>query len=145
MSEVGPDVTGWARTNAACFEVAPLHELLEGRKVQVGFTVSLYAGLPLEEGPGEERQAAMAKIWEGLREVLESFVPKEGSRARVEIEAPRTAAFFRPENEMKPEIALNARVFHGDDYFAEVTADERDKISQVAKRLTDMGLKQGHW
>jgi hypothetical protein len=46
---------------------------------------------------------------------------------------------------MKPEIAVVARVFHGEEYFAEVTADERERFSAVAKRLTEMGLKQGHW
>jgi hypothetical protein len=145
LSEVGSDVAAWARAHEACFELAPLLEMIKGRKLQVGFTVSLYARLPLDKGPGAERRADAAKVWERLREIAESLVPKEGSRARVEIEAPRTAAFFRPESQMKPEIALVARVFHGDSYLAEVTPDERDRFAAVAKRLTEMGLKQGHW
>jgi hypothetical protein len=145
LSEVGADVAAWARAHKACFEVAPLFEMVKGRKAQVGFTVSLYASLPIGKGPGEERRADAGKVWEGLREVLQTLVPKEEGRARIEIEAPRTAAFFRPENEMKPEIALSARVFHGDDYFAEVSPEEREGLSAVTKRLTDMGLKQGHW
>lgn len=145
MSGLGPDVGAWVRAHEACFEVSPLVESVKERKLQVGFTISLYARLPLEKGPGEDRQAAATEIWQGLREILQSLVPKEGSNARVEIEAPRTAALLRPENQMKPEIGLNARVFHAEEYFAEVTADERAGLSAVTKRLTDMGLRQGHW
>lgn len=145
MSEVGSDVAGWARAHRACFEVAPLVEVVKERRLQVGFTVALYAQLPLEKGPGQERRADAAKVWEGLREIVGALAPAEGGRARLEIEPLRTAAFFRPENEMKPEIGLSARIFHGEDYLAEVTPDERDKLSEAMKRLTDMGLKQGHW
>ena len=144
MSELGADVAGWARANQACYEVEPLVESEKGRRVQVGFIVRLYARLPVEEGPGTGRHEAAGRIWEGLREIAQSFAPAEEGRARVEIEAPRSAAFLRPENEMHPEIALTARVFH-DDYFAEVTGDERERLSAVTRRLTELGLKQGHW
>ena len=145
MSALGSDAAAWARAHQACFEVTPLEESVKGRRVQVGFTVTLYAGLPLEKGPGGERRADTAKVWEGLREILQTLVPKEGSRARVEIDAPRPAAIFRPENEMKPEVSLSARLYHGEDYFAEVTAEERERLSALTKRLTELGLKQGHW
>jgi hypothetical protein len=125
--------------------VEPLVESNKGRRVQVGFIVRFYARQPVQEGPEAERREAAARVWEGLREIAQSFAPSEGSSARLEIEAPRLAAFLRPENEMHPEIALTARVFHGDDYFAEVTGDEREHLSAVTRRLTELGLKQGHW
>jgi hypothetical protein len=92
----------------------------------VGFTLGLYARLPVENGPGPEREAAAAEIWQGLRE----------------IDGPRSAAFFAPEGRMQPESAFNARVFHGDDYFPEVTVSEEKKLYEVARRLTEMGLKE---
>ncbi|HUL79288.1 MAG TPA: hypothetical protein VL691_18635 [Vicinamibacteria bacterium] len=135
------DVAEWARAHEASFEVAPLVEMVKGRQVQVGFTLGLYARLPLESGPGPERRAAAAAIWEGLREIAETLAPPEG-RARVEVESPRAAAFFQPEGQMRPEVAFNARVFRGDDYFTEVTADEEKKVHGVVQRLTEMGLKE---
>jgi hypothetical protein len=60
----------------------------------------------------------------------------------VEIEAPRTAVILEPEGQMEPEVALDARVFHGDDYFAEVTVDEEKRLREVAGRLTGMGLQE---
>lgn len=146
MSEVGSDVPAWARAHQASFEVVPLLESQQGKKIQVGFTVTLYAGLPMDKPPGKEREAAAAALWQGLREIVGAFAPaKEGTRARLEVDPPRFAAVLRPENELKPEIALLARVFHGDDTFAEVTQEERDKLHEATKRLTEMGLKQGHW
>jgi hypothetical protein len=139
---VGSDVAAWARAHEACFEVAPLVEMVRGCKVQVGFTLGLYARLPLGTGPGPERVAAAAEVWEGLREIAQSLAPQAGSGARVEVEGQRAAAFFQPEGQMLPEVALNARVFHGDDYFAEVTVDEEARLRDVTRRLTDLGLKE---
>jgi hypothetical protein len=145
VSELVPSAAAWARDHEACFEVTPLIELAKGQKVQVGVTIALYARLAMEKAPGQERRADASDIWKGLREILETLVPKEGSSVRLEVDAPRLAAFFRPENEMKPEIGLTARLFHGDDYLGEVTADEREKLTVVARRLMELGLKQGHW
>jgi hypothetical protein len=116
-----------------------------GQTVQVGFTVDLYASLPQDEEPGPERIEASFRIWERLRSIVESLAPAEGSGVRVEIEPRRTAAYLRPENELKPEVGLRARVFHGDDYFAAVTSDERTRLSAAERRLAGMGLRAGHW
>ncbi len=142
MSSVGPDVAAWAEAHGASFEVAPLVEMVRGRQVQVGFTISLYARLPLETRPGPERVAAAAEIWEALREIAQSLAPRVGARARVDVEAQRPAAFFAPEGRMLPEVAFTARVFHGDDYFAEVTVSEEQKLRAVTGQLTEMGLKE---
>ncbi len=142
MSRVGSDVAAWAEAHGASFETAPLVEMVRGRQVQVGFTISLYARLPVEAGPGPERVAAAAEIWEALREIAQSLAPRVGARARVDVEAQRPAAFFAPEGRMLPEVAFTARVFHGDDYFAEVTVSEEQKLRAVTGQLTEMGLKE---
>ena len=145
VSESGSDVAAWARAHKASFEVTPLVESNAGKKVHVGFTLTLYAQIPMDKTPGGERTTAAGELWQRLREVVQTFTPKEGGRYRVDIEPPRSAAVLRPENELKPEIALNARIFHADATFAEVTPAERDQLGPVTKRLTEMGLKQGHW
>jgi hypothetical protein len=137
-----PDLAAWADGHAAGFEVAPLVELVKGRQVQVGFTISLYARLPMDKAPGAERLAAAAGIRERLREIVQSLVPPEGSRGRVEIEAPRAAVVLEPEGQREPEVALHARVFHGDSYFAETTADEEKRVYDATRQLTEMGLKE---
>ena len=142
MSAPGPDLTAWADAHAACFEVEPLIELLRGRRVHVGFTVSLFARLPMEERARAERLVRAAEIRGTLRQLLETLAPPEGSRARLEIEPHRSAVFLAPEGEMQPEIAVNGRVFHGDEYFTEVTDGEEERVHEAVRRLTEMGLKE---
>ncbi len=142
MSGEGSDLVEWARAHEACYELGPLVEMVKGRKVQVGFTLGLYARLPTGTGPGPAREAAAKAIWEKLREIAQSLAPQKGSRARVEVEGLRAAAFFAPEGQMRPEVAFNARVSHGDEYFTEVKTAEEKKLHEVTRRLTEMGLKE---
>jgi hypothetical protein len=78
---------------------------------------------PLGEGPGSR---AAGRRGEGLG-------------------GPQGGRPVRLENKMKPEIGLNARVIHGDEYLADVSPGERAALAAAMKRLTEMGLKQGHW
>jgi hypothetical protein len=135
------DVAAWARAHHAAYELGPLVEMVKGRPVQVGFTISLYARLPLEAEPGDDRRAKVAEIGKVLREILQSLVPAEGGRARLEIDGPRAAVVFEPGAGREPEVDLTARVFHAHDYFAEATADEEGRLRAVARRLADMGLQ----
>jgi hypothetical protein len=138
------DEATWARVNQVCFQVGPFVEMRGKEKVQVGFTLDLYAALPTDKAAGTERREESQRIWERMRGVVESIVP-EGAKARVEIEPRQTAAFFRPENEMHPEIALRARIVHGEEYWKAVTADERARLGDVERNLTARGLRSGHW
>jgi hypothetical protein len=144
MSEESDDVA-WARAHRACFRVGPLVELRGKEKVQVGFTLDLYAELPMDKGPGAERREESHRIWERLRAIVQSLAPAEGSGARMEIEPERIAAYIRTENEMRPEIALQARVSHGGDYLTATTAEERDRLSAVERKLVALGLRTGKW
>jgi len=139
------DTAAWARLHRACFETTPLVEMKGGEKIQVGFTVDLYAALPTDKAPGADRREAALPILARLRTIAESLTPAEGRSTRVEIESPRDAVVRRPENELEPEVSLRVRVFHGDDYFAAVTDDERERISVVDRTLTAQGLRRGHW
>ena len=139
------DDASWARSHLACFQVAPLVEMRGKEKVPVGFTVDLYAGLPLDQPPGEERMEQSRRLWERLRAMVESLAPAEASGVRVEVEPWRTAAYLRPENQLKPEVGLRARVFHAGDFFKATTADERAGLTEAERKLITMGLRAGHW
>jgi hypothetical protein len=142
VSGSSADAVAWARDHAACFEVERLVEAVRGQQVQVGFTVNLYARLPLDERPRSERWQEAAQIRARLHSLLQSLAPEEGGRGRLEIQPDRTAAVLAPEAGLQPEIAVVARVFHGDEYFAEVTEGEEKRVYEVVRRLTDMGLKE---
>jgi hypothetical protein len=139
------DDVSWARTHRACFEAVPLVEVRDRKQITVGFTLDLYAGLPLDKPAGPERQAEAQRIWQRLKAILESVVPAGASGARLEIEPQQAAAYLRRENELQPEIGLRARVIHGEDYFAAVTNEERTRLSALERELKAKGLQPGHW
>ena len=140
------DATAWAEAHQACFEIDPLIEMRGTEKIQVGFTLDLFARLPMEDGPGPERRQSGAAVWERLRTILESVLPREGeSSARLEIEPRRMAAVLRPENQMQPEVTLRARIFHADDSWKAVTPGDRERLEAFTKKLVAVGLKAGHW
>jgi hypothetical protein len=136
------DPAAWARAHHAGFEVTPLVEMVKGRQLQVGFTITFYARLPVETPAGPERRTAAAEIREGLRGILDSLALPQGSRARLEVESARTAVVIEPEGRREPEVVLSARVFHGDDYFAAATADEEKRLRDATRQLVEMGLTE---
>jgi hypothetical protein len=140
-----PDQADWAREHRACFQVGPLVEMKGSERVQIGYTIDLYAALPRDKEPGAARAEAAQRIWERLRAVAEGLIPPDNAKARLEVEPARFAAYFRPENDMAPEVGLRARVFHGADYFAELTADERARQGAIEHMLSAQGLRAGHW
>jgi hypothetical protein len=134
------EVAEWARAHGGAFEVEPLLEIVRGRRVQVGFTLRLSARLPMEGRSREQRWAEAAEIEARLRGMLEAIAPPAGSPARLEIEPHRKAAILAPGADVEPEIEVSARVFHGENYFAEATVAEEKRAYAWARRLAEMGL-----
>lgn len=142
MTKSQEDIAAWARLHRVCYELAPLYEMEGSDKVQVGYTLDLYALLPLDKAPGPEQREEGLKIWEGLREIVEFLTPPEESKARAEIVPPRFAAYHRPEAGMAPEVMLSVDFFHADNYFAAVTDEDRAKLPGLVHRLAALGLKR---
>ena len=137
------DVAAWAKAHGAGFEVAALIEQVRGRRAQIGFTVRLFARVPMDDRPQKERWAEAVEIRSRLLEILRSLAPAPGGRGRLEVEPSRTAATLDPGRELEPEVSVVGRVFHGDDYFAEVTEADRTKVYEGVRRLTEMGIPEG--
>ena len=142
MSRNEADWVAWTREHRVAYELAPLVEMREGEKRQSGFTLSLYAAAPTDKAAGATRQEAGRKLWEELRALAEAAVPAEERKGRVELEPPH-AALLRPENEFKPEVGLTWRIFRAD--LAPVTAQDREQLAWLEKRLAALGLKRGRW
>lgn len=145
MGESEVDIAGWARLHKVCYEISPLIEMDREQKVQVGYTIDFYAHLPVDKPPGPERRAAAVKIWERLRDIVQSFPPSSESPYRLKITAPRFAVYQRPQSHMEPEIMLSAQVFHAEKYFTPVSEEERAKLSAFERKLATLGIKRGHW
>jgi hypothetical protein len=135
----------WAAQAKAAWEVTPLIQLERGTQVQVGFELSLFARVPTEIPPGPERQAAVERLWDRLREVAESLLPLAGADGRIEVDPFEAAARLRPETQFAPEVLLSARLFHGSDLLVPVQAGDRERLKPLEDRLHDLGLKARSW
>ena len=136
-----PEVAAWAKEHGANYEVEPLIEQVKGKQVQVGLAINLYARLPMDDRPRQERWLDEALIRGKLHAVLQLLAPPPGGRGRLEIQADRPVAFIAVSSGMTPEIAVSAHVFHGDEYFAAVTEAEKAKAYDAVKKLADMGIQ----
>jgi hypothetical protein len=135
----------WAQQAKAAWEVTPLIELEKGVQVQVGFELNLYARMPTDIPPGDDRQAAVEALWDRMREIAESLLPLAGADARVEVDPYEAAARLRPETQFAPEILLSARLFHGSNLLAPVQPGDRERLKPIEDRLHELGLKPRSW
>ena len=142
MTRTEAEWASWAREHRAAFESVPLIEVVKGERVQVGFSLTLYVAAPMASAPGAPRTAAVAKRWEELKALAEDIAPEEQRTARVQLEQ-AARVVLRPENEFKPEVGLTFNLFPRGGAMAAVTAADRDRMTQIEKRLLAFGVKQG--
>jgi hypothetical protein len=142
MTRTEAEWATWAREHRGAFQTVPLVEAVKGERVQVGFSLTLYVAAPMEASPGPERAAAVAKLWDELKALAEDIAPEEQRTARVQVEQ-AARVVLRPENEFKPEVQLTFNLFPRGGSMAAVTAEDRDRMNQVEKRLLAFGVKQG--
>lgn len=139
------EVGAWAREHRACWEITPLIEMHRGEQVQVGFELDLFARIPTEIAPSEDRQRAVEAIWDRLRAIAESMLPLAGAEGRLDVEPFEAAGRLRPETQFAPEVLLKARLLHASDYFAPVNAEDRNRLKPIEERLLQLGLRARTW
>jgi hypothetical protein len=142
MTRTEAEWATWAREHRAAFQTVPLIEAVKGERVQVGFSLTLYVAAPMEASPGPERTAAVVKLWDELKGLAEDIAPEDQRTARVQVEQ-AARVVLRPENEFKPEVGLTFNLFPRGGGMAAVTAEDRERMNQVEKRLLASGVKQG--
>jgi hypothetical protein len=131
----------WAREHRAAFQTVPLIEVVKGERLQVGFSLTLYVAAPMETAPGG-RAAEIGALWDELKRLADDIAPPEQRTAKVQIEQ-AARVVLRPENEFKPEVGLTFHLLPRGGALAAVTEGDRERVSQVEKKLVAFGVKQG--
>lgn len=135
----------WAGAHKACWEVQPLVELHDGRRMQVGFEFNIFAQFPRAATTPEARQAAFPELIAKLQELAHGVFPAEAAVARFEVQPIETAVRLRSESEFEPEVQLTVRVFHRQEYFQAVGEGDRKRLAPLEQRLKALGLKAKAW
>jgi hypothetical protein len=139
MTEIAPELLAWIAENHCSYDIAPIVELQEGNRTEVGFELNLHAQLPWK---GESTPALRAKadeIREKLTELVHALVPKDSEKARFEI-VPYQAAVRFARGGGLPEMTRTVRIFHRD--FRNVEAEDRAKFGPFEERLRSLGFKR---
>jgi hypothetical protein len=135
----------WSAAQKACWEVTPLVELVDGRKVQVGFEFNVFAQFAKDVSGDEARKAAFPVLRAQLEALAGEVFPREEAVERFEIAPVESALRLRAEAEYAPEMLLLVRVFHRQEYFQPVGEDDRHRLSPLEDRLKAYGLKARSW
>jgi hypothetical protein len=142
MARSEAEWNAWARGHRAAYENVPLVELVQGERVQVGFSLTLYVEAPLDSAPGAQRREAVRQLWGELKDLAEAVAPQEQRTARVQIEQ-AARVVLRPENEFRPEVGLTFHLFPRGASLAAVNPEDRQRMTQLEKRLVAFGVKHG--
>jgi hypothetical protein len=143
MSVDPSGIRAWAEEHRAAWDVTRLVEMHEGKPIQVGFTLTLYARVPTETPPSAERRTAVVGIWDRLRSIMETLAEHEPRGTDIEIDPYDAEELYRRETGFEAEVALQARVVHQKDYFQPM--DDPDRLQPIEERLRGLGLRPGHW
>ncbi len=141
MTRTVAEWCAWARERRAGFESVPLSEQLQGERVQVGFSLSLYVAAPMEQQPGSRRTEAIRQLWGELTEFAEAVAPEDQRTARVNTEqSPRVV--LRPENDFEPQVGLTFHLLPRGAALSAITDEDQRRMTELKKRLLSFGLKQ---
>ncbi|HXY41992.1 MAG TPA: hypothetical protein VEQ10_20115 [Vicinamibacteria bacterium] len=141
MTRTVAEWCAWARERRAAFESVPLSEQLQGERVQVGFSLTLYLAAPMDAAAGPERSEAIRRLWAELNEFAQAVAPEDQRTARVDIEqAPRVV--LRPENDFQPQVGLTFHLFPRGVALSAIADEDQRRMTELKRRLLGFGLKQ---
>ncbi len=139
MSDVAPELSAWVVDNRCSYEIAPIVELKDGDRTEVGFELDLRAELPWKGASTPQLRAKADEIKGKPTELVDVLVPKDSKKARFEIVPYRRAVKFL-RGEGLPQITRTVRIFHRD--FENVEPEDRAKFRPFEERLRSIGFKK---
>ena len=148
MTDIGPELSAWITDHHCSYDLAPIVELQEGDRAEVGFELNLHAELPWKGESTPELRAKATEIREKLTElvsetwsprIVNALVPKASEKARFEIAPFRRAVRFAGGGGL-PKMARTVRIFHRD--FRNLEPEDRAKFGPFEERLRSLGFKR---
>ena len=139
MTDVGPELSAWITDHHCSYDLAPIVELQEGDRAEVGFELNLHAELPWKGESTPELRAKATEIREKLTELVNALVPQASEKARFEIAPFRRSVRFAGGGGL-PKMTRTVRIFHRD--FRNVEPEDRAKFGPFEERLRSLGFKR---
>jgi hypothetical protein len=131
-----------AARHGARYEVLPETQVIDDRRVRVGFDLQLY-------GLHEHPKAAMpgcaecSKVYAALCEIAEWILPKEQRPSRYEIQEPDRALHVAPDLKDRDEVRPEVKILHRHNFFAPIDKCEERCLSEMKEKLRRLGIREG--
>ena len=135
----------WIQEHSVCWECAPMVEMHEGKRTQVGFELNLFGRHEALVRSASGRNSEGLALYQKLKQIALFSLPNEIRPSRYEIDPYHAALYFRPENGLTPEIQLTIRVLHRERYFDPIDACETTCTNEIAARLCALGAQKSVW
>ena len=143
-AETVEEPRSWVREARVTFEISPLREQVDGRSLQVGVAIHLFARLP-KQAHMDPGSALARRVQARLRALVRSIVSKAHAAVRCRVDPGRAALYLRPESRFVPEVQVTLRIEHRGGYLRPLTTDQRECAEQVRMRLTALGCQARSW
>ena len=133
----------WVRSHHVTWERQPHFELAGGRKVQVGYDVTLFAlhPQPLHDCPGCNE---CLRIHQSLRDVATTALRDLRPNGGLAIGPSAPAFAMRAESDWAPEVELDVEVYQQGPV-TESDADEAACIQAMEDELRRLGVRPNRW
>lgn len=143
-AETSEALRAWVREARVTFEVSPLREQVDGRRLQVGVAVQLFARLP-KQAHMDPGSALARRLQTRLRTVARAVAPEAHPAVRCRVDPARAAIYLRPEAHFAPEVQVTLRIEHRDGYLRPLTTEQRQCAEQAREGLTALGCRARSW
>ena len=141
---VEPTLSDWIREHRICWELSPLVEMADGRRLPVGYELRLFArhtaGVKADPGCHE-----CASLYEKQKAVALSVLPREARPTTYEFEPFDASWHLRPETTWTPEVQLVLRIVHRGGYLQPIDPCESTCAKEIAAKLRELGAQEKVW
>jgi hypothetical protein len=133
-------IEAWAARHEACWEIAPLVEMVKGEGViQTGFELRIFA--QTEHAPDER----VATIFEAAYAIAAHVIPRSDLPLQFDVGAYDQSTHLRPETGFAAEIVVPIEVTFDDPHVKLSSAQVERVVAPIEAELRALGLKPKAW
>jgi hypothetical protein len=134
------DAARFVRDHEVCWESAPSVAWHDGRRIPVGYDLTLFARHPqgLAADPSSPESRALRR---GLTRVIERVCRAQGGALTCRVRDDPARLVLRRENDWAPEVELHLELLHPQATFGEADDGQKQGLRALEARLRELGVE----
>lgn len=128
-----------------CYEVWPEYLMVQGNKVQVGFSLELCGTHGHERSQPLPGCSQCYQVYEDLRRIADWIKPREKRPSYYEIQPYDRALHQSIRRRFRSEVSLTIRILHRQGFDRPVDECEELCLKEMREKLAELGVLEGRW